>query len=399
MHPEHPAASHHGHEPHNDIIYPQALPFVLVHLACFGAIWTGVSWTAVWVAVALYVVRMWAITAGFHRYFSHRSFKTSRVFQFILAFLAQTSAQRGAIWWAAIHRHHHLHSDTPEDVHSPEHMGFWQSHVGWIFDDQKNDSDYSTVQDLTKYPELVFLDKYHHLPAAMLAVACFLLGGWQMLVVGFFWSTVAVYHGTFFINSLAHVVGTQRYVTGDRSRNNWWLAIITMGEGWHNNHHHYQSATAQGWRWYEFDPTYYILKMMSWVGLVWDLRKPPKEVVENVRPVGRKVAENVAVQVAATISVRSVVEELKSHWDQERYEELRALARQKRDDAEARLQEWIESVQAHRPVMPTTEELRERARQMFADSPSLDEIAQRAREMTLEAIAAHLLMEMQPHPA
>jgi len=392
VHPEHPQAlahGHHDHEPHNDIIYPMTIPFILVHLAVFGVFWTGISWETAAVAVSLYVIRMWAITAGFHRYFSHRSYKTSRWFQFVMAFIAQMSAQRGAIWWAAIHRHHHLHSDTEEDIHSPVHDGFWMSHVGWIFRPRTSNADYSSVKDLTRYPELVWLDRFHLVCRILLAKRQFMWGGWEMLVVGFFMSTVALYHGTFFINSLAHVVGSQRYVTGDRSRNNWWLAIITLGEGWHNNHHHYQSATAQGWRWYEIDISYYILKAMSWTGLVWDLRAPPKEVIENTRPVGRKVLENVAVQVAATVSVQQVVDELRRRWDSDKLDELRATARQARDDAEARIQELIDSVQM--PEVPTVEEMRERARQMFADSPSLDDIAIRARELTLEAISARLL--------
>jgi stearoyl-CoA desaturase (delta-9 desaturase) len=370
------------------------IPFILVHLAVFGVFWTGISWETATVAVALYVIRMWAITAGFHRYFSHRSYKTSRWFQFVMAFIGQMSAQRGAIWWAAIHRHHHLHSDTELDIHSPEHDGFFMAHVGWIFRPRTSRADYSSVKDLTRYPELVFLDRWNLIPPILLAVGLFMWGGWEMLVVGFFMSTVALYHGTFFINSLAHVVGSQRYVTGDRSRNNWWLAIITLGEGWHNNHHHYQSATAQGWRWYEIDISYYILKMMSWTGLVWDLRAPPAEVVDNTRPVGKKVLENVAVQVAATVSVQQVVEELRRRWDSDKLEELRATARQAREDAEARIQELIDSVQL--PEIPTVEELRERAQRMFADSPSLDDIAVRARELTIEAISARLL---EPSPA
>jgi stearoyl-CoA desaturase (delta-9 desaturase) len=390
VHPDHPLAPAPSGEPHDDIIYPSTLPFILVHLACLGAIWTGVSATAAWVAVALYLIRMWAVTAAYHRYFSHRSFKTSRVFQFIMAFIAQSSAQRGALWWAAIHRHHHLHSDTPEDSHSPVHMGFWASHVGWIFRPKRHTADYSSIKDLTRYPELVWLNKYHLVPAIVLAVGCFLAGGWQMLVVGFFWSTVALYHGTFFINSLAHVVGSQRYVTGDDSRNNWWLALITLGEGWHNNHHHYQSATAQGWRWYEIDITYYTLKMMSWVGLVWDLRAPPKEVVENARPLGRKTLENVAVQLAATVPVRSMADELRARWDQlPDLQEIRARAVQKREDAERALEAYLEEL-SHVEI-PTVEELRERAQQMFADTPSLDDIAERARELILEAYSAILL--------
>ena len=390
MHPEHPLAPPPSGEPHDDIIYPDTIAFVSVHLACFGAIWTGVSWTAIWVAVALYVVRMFGVTASYHRYFSHRSYKTSRFFQFCLAFLAQTSAQRGVLWWAAIHRHHHLHSDTPEDIHSPEHMGFWASHVGWIFKPKRNAADYSTINDFTKYPELVWLNKYHLVPPFILAVSMFFIGGWQLLVVGFFWSTVALYHGTFLINSLAHVSGTQRYLTGDDSRNNWFLAVLTMGEGWHNNHHHYQSATAQGWRWYEFDPTYYILKAMSWTGVVWELRDPPKEVVENERKLGRKVLENVAIQLAATVPVTRLANELRGRWENSpTLEDLQRIARDARDEAEAKVAAYLDQVQL--PEFPNAEELAKRAREMFAETPSMDEVVARAREIVVEAVSAHLL--------
>lgn len=395
MHPEHPAARHaHGHaEPHDDIIYPTAIPFVLVHLACLGAIWTGVSATSIAVAVGLYLIRMWGITAAFHRYFSHRSYKTSRVMQFILAFIGQTSAQRGVIWWAAIHRHHHLHSDTEEDIHSPRHMGFFHSHVGWIFRPMRATADYSAVPDLTRYPELVWLDRLHLLPAILLAVACYAFGGWEMLVVGFFWSTVVLYHCVFFINSLAHVVGSQRYLTGDDSRNNWWLALITLGEGWHNNHHHYQSATAQGWRWYEVDISYYVLKVMSWVGLVWDLRAPPERVLKNEQPVGRKVLEKVAAQVAATVPVERLAFELRERWERSHVlDDLRDAARRTREDAEARLEALT------LPHLPSLEELEARAREMFNEQPAIGDIAARAREMVLEALSAHLLDPM-PDPA
>src|SRR5690606_29632554 len=268
-------ASSEATEFHDDIIYPATLPFVLVHLACFAAIWTGVTAEALVLCVVLYVVRMVGVTAGYHRYFSHRSFKTSRVGQFLLALLAQSSAQRGVLWWAAIHRPHHLHSDTELDVHSPRHHGFLYSHVGWIFARRNDEVDYSTVPDLTRYPELVWLERHPYIVAAALAVGCFLLAGWPGLVVGFFWSTVLLYHGTFMINSLAHVHGTQRYLTGDDSRNNWWLALITLGEGWHNNHHAYQRSTRQGFRWWEIDPTYYVLRVLSWFRIVWDLGEPP----------------------------------------------------------------------------------------------------------------------------
>ena len=267
-------ASDHAHAPQDDIVYPTTIPFVLVHLACFGAIWTGVTLQALWVAVVLYFIRMWAITAGYHRYFSHRSYKTNRVMQFFIAFLGQTSAQRGAIWWAAVHRHHHLHSDTPEDVHSPRHFGFWYSHFGWIFNPKNWEPDPGTVRDLTQYRELVILNKTNYTPAILLGFGMWLWGGWPMLVVGFFWSTVALYHGTFSTNSLSHEWGSQRYLTGDDSRNNFFLALITLGEGWHNNHHAYPTSARHGMTWRELDLSRLQIRLLSWVGLAWDVKVP-----------------------------------------------------------------------------------------------------------------------------
>lgn len=384
---------------HDDIIYPATIPFLLVHLACFAAIWTGVTAEALVICVALYVVRMFGLTAGFHRYFSHRSFKTSRVAQFLLAFLAQTSAQRGVLWWSAKHRHHHLHSDTELDVHSPRHRGFWYSHVGWIFTRRHDGADYSTIPDLTRYPELVWLDRHPYFGAFLLAVACFLYAGWTGLVVGFFWSTVLLYHGTFFINSLAHVHGKQRYVTGDDSRNNWWLALITLGEGWHNNHHAYQRSTRQGFRWWEIDVTYYVLKVLSWFRIVWDLGEPPPEVVRNERPLGRKVVERAAAQIAHTFPVERIAEQVRAAWENTpTWEELKARVREAGAQAEAKL------AALHLPQLPhlpSLDECRRRAEELFAQAPtvSLDEIAGRARQLLAEAVALHLFDDAEPAPA
>ncbi len=377
---------HEHRHPHHDIVYPSAIPFVLTHLVCFAAIWTGVPLEALVVAVVLYVVRMWAITAGFHRYFSHRSYKTSRVMQFLIAFLGQTSAQRGVIWWAAVHRHHHLHSDTPHDVHSPRQHGFWYSHVGWIFNASSDEPDYGTVRDLTRYPELVWLDRRVHTPAILAGFAVWVWGGWAMLVVGFFWSTVALFHCTFFINSLAHVSGSQRYLTGDDSRNNLWLALLTLGEGWHNNHHHYQSSTRQGFRWWEIDVSYYVLRAMSWVGLVWDLRAPPEEIVRGDRPVGRKVLERVAGELAGAFSIESISASVREAWTESHaLEDLAERARRARDQLEERLAELS------LPHLPTIPELRDKAEEMFHESPSIDAIVQRAHELLAASVAAHLL--------
>ena len=377
---------------HDDIIYPQTIPFVLVHLVCIAAIWTGVSRTAAIMCVVLYVVRMFGVTAGYHRYFSHRSFKTSRVGQFLLAFLAQSSAQRGILWWAAKHRHHHKHSDTELDVHSPRHRGFVYAHLGWIFTPQHDETDYDAIPDLTKYPELVWLNRHPYLPATMLAVACFLVAGWSGLVVGFFWSTVLLYHGTFFINSLAHVHGNQRYVTGDDSRNNWWLAVITLGEGWHNNHHAYQRSTRQGFRWYEVDPTFYALTVCSWMRLTWDLGKPPEDVVRNERRLGRAIVEKVAAQLAASFAAESIAARL--HESAPMLQDLRARVAA----GQARVKELEASlhVELHLPHFPSVAEVRARAAELIPDTISMDEIVTRARELIAQRVATLLVA---PTPA
>ncbi|HSR52105.1 MAG TPA: acyl-CoA desaturase, partial [Acidobacteriota bacterium] len=367
---------HHDDDHHDDIVYPDAIPFVLVHLACFGAIWTGVTWEAVAIGLVFYFLRMWAITAGFHRYFAHKSYRTSRVGQFILAFLGQSSAQKGVIWWAAQHRHHHKYSDMPLDIHSPVQHGFFFSHVGWIFARKRGQADYSRCKDLTKYPELVWLDKLQNLPALVLAVAALWIAGWPGLVVGFFWSTVVLYHATFCINSLAHVHGKKRYITGDDSRNNWWLALLTMGEGWHNNHHYYQSSTKQGFRWYEIDLSYYVLKVLSWMGIVWGLRKPPANVVAGERPVPTVIVDRVAHELAATFSPERISSQIAEAWQQKP-----SLSDLRRRAAEAQKQASEYLAEIHLPEMPqipSLEEFKRRAEERFAYTPSLDDIAERA---------------------
>ncbi len=257
------------------------VPFLTVHLVCLAAFWTGVDRTAVILCVALYVVRMFAITAGYHRYFAHRAYRTSRGFRFLLAFLGCTAMQKGPLWWAANHRHHHKYSDTDHDPHSPIQRGFWWSHLGWILSSDYNETDWDAIKDWTKYPELVWLNRLWWAPPLVLGVLIWLVLGWSALIVGLFVSTVLLYHGTFFVNSLCHVFGTRRYQTTDQSRNNWLVAILTLGEGWHNNHHHYQSAACQGFRWWEIDVSYYVLKGLEVFGVVWDVRRPPRHLLAN----------------------------------------------------------------------------------------------------------------------
>jgi stearoyl-CoA desaturase (delta-9 desaturase) len=273
--------------------WPRTIPFIILHLGCLGVIWVGVSSLAVWLAVGLYFFRMFAITGFLHRYFSHKTYSTSRAFQFVMALWCSLAVQRGALWWAYTHRHHHKHSDEEEDKHSPVVDGFWWAHIGWITSKKNFPTDYSKITDLAKYPELVFLNRFDTLVPILFAGSLYGLGaylgaqgvdtsGGQLLVWGFFISTTALFHGTSCINSLAHVWGTKRFkTTDDESRNSFILTLITLGEGWHNNHHRYQATTKQGFYWWEFDPTYYLLKMLSWTGLIWGLKGVPESVYEE----------------------------------------------------------------------------------------------------------------------
>jgi stearoyl-CoA desaturase (delta-9 desaturase) len=258
----------------------RAAPFFAVHAAAIiGVVVLGWSWRGFGLAVLLYYVRMFAVTGGYHRYFSHRTFKTSRPMQTVLAVLAMTSSQKGVIWWASHHRTHHKHSDQAGDVHSVMREGFWWGHLGWILSDKYESTESARVRDLMKYPELVWLDRWWWVPPTALGVGLFLIGGPFALVWGFFVSTTLLWHGTFTINSLSHMFGRRRYLTTDNSRNSAVLAVVTMGEGWHNNHHHYQGSVRQGFFWWEFDPTYYGIKLLAALGLVWDLRAPPVHIV------------------------------------------------------------------------------------------------------------------------
>jgi stearoyl-CoA desaturase (delta-9 desaturase) len=369
---------------HDDIMYPSAVPFVLVHLVGFAAIWTGITWQAVVICVVLYWLRIFAIGAGYHRYFAHRSYTTSRAFQFALAVLSQSTAQKSVLWWAAKHRHHHLHSDTPEDVHSPRHKGFFYSHVGWIFDRRHDKVDLIKIDDFARYPELMWLHRFELVPAVALGVICFLIGGWSGLVVGFFWSTVLVYHATFCINSLAHVHGRKRYVTGDYSRNNWLLAFFTMGEGWHNNHHAYQSSVRQGFRWWEIDGTYYILKALSWTGLVWDLKAPPEQVLRNEQRLGSRVISRAAAELVSHFNPEGIAHAIAAALERPQLSTLQ--------DTLAAAQHRAAEVLAGLPLphVPTREEMRAAATAMFARTPSIDEIVDRAYGLMLDAIGARL---------
>jgi stearoyl-CoA desaturase (delta-9 desaturase) len=259
-----------------------------------------VGWSpiAVTVAVVLYVVRMFAITGLYHRYFSHRAFRTSRFMQFVFAVAGNTAMQRGPLWWAATHRHHHRHSDDHEDIHSPVQSGFLWAHFGWLTCAKNFPTDYSRVRDLAKFPELVFLNRRCLVVPVLFGLALWATGsllaqsfpglgtsGAQLFVWGFFVSTVFLLHGTLFVNSLAHTFGKRRFQTDDDSRNSLLLALITLGEGWHNNHHRYAHSARQGFYWWEIDISYYILRFFAWTGLIWDLRRVPEQIYEEAQGV------------------------------------------------------------------------------------------------------------------
>ncbi len=265
------------------IDWGHSMPMLLIHLAPFAAFWTGTRWVDWVVCIALYWIRMFFLTAGYHRYFAHRSYKTSRAMQFLLALGGTTAANKGVLWWSANHRDHHRYSDEELDIHSPT-RGFWWAHITWILCGKHKATKLDRVRDLAKYPELRWLNRWWIVPMVALGLFTFWLGGLSCLLIGFFLSTVVLWHSVFTINSLAHVWGSRRFDTKkDGSRNNLLLALTTMGEGWHNNHHHVQTSARQGFYWWEIDCSWYILKAMSWLGLVWDLKEPTKNQLERDR--------------------------------------------------------------------------------------------------------------------
>ena len=251
-----------------------------LHAACLLALVTGVTTGDLVLFATTFLVRMFGITGGYHRYFAHKTYKTSRPFQFALAFLACSATQKGPLWWAGHHRGHHKYADRPGDVHSPR-EGFYYAHQGWIFDRRWDATPLDRIGDFAAYPELAWLNRYHIVPPALLALGCYLLGGFSALIWGFVISTVALWHTTYCVNSVCHVWGRRRYPTPDTSRNNWLMALLTLGEGWHNNHHHFCASTRQGFRWWEIDVTYYALRALQAVGLVWEIREPPMHVLER----------------------------------------------------------------------------------------------------------------------
>jgi stearoyl-CoA desaturase (Delta-9 desaturase) len=274
-----------------ELDYLAITQFVFLHAGCLFVFWTGVSWIAVAACVTFYCLRIFAVSAGYHRYFSHRSYKTGRVFQFVLALIGCLSHQKGPLWWAAHHRYHHSHADREDDIHSPQQHGFWWAHCGWIFSLRYRKADERLVSTFHRFAELRLLDKFYGVPPLLMAALSFLLGvilnryfpelntsGLQMLTWGFFVSTVLVHHAIYSANSIGHYFGSRRFDSPDMSRNNWLVALLTFGDGWHNNHHYYQRSARHGFYWWEVDLTHYILTCLSYIGIVWDVQAPPERI-------------------------------------------------------------------------------------------------------------------------
>lgn len=273
--------------------------FILLHVACIAVIFTGANALALTLCGIVYLVQMFGITAGYHRYFSHRSFKTSRWFQFVLGWLGCSAGQAGPLWWASVHRRHHRTSDTPDDLHSPIVYGFWWSHAGWLLSRTSDKTDAASIKDLSRYPEIRWLDRFYWIPPLVLAGLCFLIGGWSGLAWGFLVSTILSHHATFMVNSVCHLWGSRRFATNDFSRNNPLVALLTLGEGWHNNHHHYQSSVRQGFRWWEFDLSYYVIWLLAKFRIVWDVRQPPAN--KQIADVPNSVSEPVSNELVAAM--------------------------------------------------------------------------------------------------
>ncbi len=298
------------------VVRPSAVAgFLLVHVAAvLGVVLLGFSWTGIALCVASYYLRMFAITAGFHRYFSHRAYRLSRVPQFLLALLGQTSAQKGVLWWASNHRHHHKYSDRPEDIHSPVQNGFWWSHIGWILSGQYDETDYSRIPDLAKFPELRWLDRNQYFATMVYATVLYLTFGWTGLVYGYFLSTVLLWHGTFTINSVMHLFGRRVFPTADQSRNSMIFALVTMGEGWHNNHHFYPSSAAQGFTWWQVDMSFSLLWLGEKIGLVKGLRRAPSVAVMEALALARTKLDATVQTVTQSMS-DDPLDQLAARWD------------------------------------------------------------------------------------
>jgi len=266
----------------------------IFHLGCLGAFWTGVSPAALTVALILYLVRGFGVTAGYHRLLAHRSFRAGRPVQFLLALAGSLATQGGPLWWVAHHRSHHRYTETDRDIHSPRTQGFWRSHMGWMLSAESFRENGANARDLYRVPELKFLQQHYVWIVLGQGAAIYALGtglaalgvetsGPQMLVWAWFIATVALWHATFMVNSVCHLWGSRPFDADDASTNNWLVAVLALGEGWHNNHHKFAYSARHGLEWWQFDLTWVLLRGMEKLGLVSELRRPRRRMLERAR--------------------------------------------------------------------------------------------------------------------
>jgi stearoyl-CoA desaturase (delta-9 desaturase) len=263
----------------------------LVQLSAAGVLLVPFHWGLVPLWAASHFLRAIGLTLAFHRYFAHRAFQMSRATRFAWAWIGTSAMQKGPLWWAGNHVDHHKYADREGDPHSPRLSGFYYAHIGWFLDDAKWErvsQANPVLRDFGSVPEIAFLDRWYIVPPLTLAVAMFAMGGFPWLFWGFCLPTMTLAHATFAINTVNHLWGSRRFDTIDESRNNPITAFFAVGEGWHNNHHRYQRSARNGFYWWEFDPTWYAIKAMSWVGLAWDIQPVPARIYEEARQVSTR---------------------------------------------------------------------------------------------------------------
>ena len=268
------------------LIFISIIVFWTVQVSAVLAVLVPFSWAMAGLWAVSHFLRAIGLTLSFHRYFAHRTFQMNRAARFVWALIGTAAMQKGPLWWAGHHVNHHKFADREGDPHSPAITGFYHAHIGWFLNDARHDRLEATnpvLRDFSSAPEIVWLDRYHFVPPLALAVGLFLSGGLQWLVWGFCVPTVTLAHSTFAINTVNHMFGSRRFDTIDDSRNNVLTAFFAAGEGWHNNHHRYQRAARNGFFWWEFDPTWYVIKLMAAVGLAWDVQAVPARIYAEAR--------------------------------------------------------------------------------------------------------------------
>jgi len=264
----------------------QATIFWVVQASALLVFAVPFRWAFLGLWAASHFLRAIGLTLVFHRYLAHRAFRMNRVARFVWTFIGTAAMQKGPLWWAGHHVNHHRFADREGDPHSPMISGFYYAHVGWFLHDTKHDRVEATnpvIRDFSTVPEIAWLDRYFFLPPAALAATLFLAGGWPWLVYGFCLPTMTLAHATFAINTVNHMFGSRRFDTLDESRNNPLTAFFAVGEGWHNNHHRYQRAARNGFYWWEVDVTWYVIRLMSAVGLAWNVQGVPRRIYEEAR--------------------------------------------------------------------------------------------------------------------